>query len=207
MNPPPMPPIPEPAIIAARGYILRVRPASRSNYSELKRLSPSVIVLHCTDGCEGTTKDDDTAAMFAGELKKKRSAHYVVDADSVTRCVPDLMTAWHCGHHGNAIGLGIELCGRASQTRAQWLDAFSLPTLSLAARLCADLCLAYEIPPSVANEVALRAGQPGITTHAYVAKAFPKDTDHTDPGPGFPLASFVAAVARAMQGLPAPNLV
>lgn len=202
MNPPP---IPEPAIVAAFGYQLKIRPASRTNYSDVKRVLPSVIVLHCTDGCEGTTKDDDTAAMFAGPLEKRRSAHYVVDADSITRCVPDLCTAWHSGHHGNAIGIGIELCGRADQTRAQWLDVFSLPTLSLAARLSADLCGAYKIPPVIVNDLALRAGASGITTHAYVSRAW-KESDHYDPGPDFPLTGFVAAVAKAMSTLPGPNV-
>jgi N-acetyl-anhydromuramyl-L-alanine amidase AmpD len=193
---PPPPPPPEPAIVAAAVLPrVKVRPAAVANYSRARR-EPALLVIHCTDGCEGMHQDDTTAAMFGGPLEKRRSAHYVVDADSVTRCVPDMLTAWHAGHHGNALGIGIELCGRANQTRAQWLDPDSLATLALAARLCADLCREHRIPAAAVNEHGLVAGDRGITTHAAVSAAW-RESDHYDPGPGFPLGSFVAAVARA----------
>lgn len=194
--PPPLPVINEPRIVAVSGpLIVKRRPAHASNFSAHPRLSPGIIVLHCTDGHEGFRKDDDVAAMFAGVLEKPRSAHYVVDADSCTRCVPDLMTAYHCGHTGNAAGIGVELCGSALQSRAQWLDATSLATLTIAARLVADLCRGYNILPRVVNDRDLLAGRTGITTHSFVSQAW-KQSSHHDPGPGFPLGAFVMAVRR-----------
>ncbi len=198
----PRPPGPEPRIVAwPRSVWLQPRdvPAHATNYSRTVR-HPTVIVLHATQGHEGVNADTDCAAMFARPFppgEKKRSAHYVADADSVTRCVRDELTAFHCGHHGNAIGIGIELCGRADQTRAQWLDAMSLPMLCIAARLCADLCVTWAIPARVLTAGELVIGLHGLTTHACVSAAW-RETDHTDPGPGFPLDAFVAAVAEAM---------
>jgi len=195
-QPPPLPGTVATIVALPPPIAIKQRLASHRNYSAAVRLTTQAIVLHCTDGCEGASKDDDVAAMFAaGDLAKRRSCHYVVDADSVTRCVPDALTAWHCGKHGNAVAIGIELCGRASQTRAQWLDGFSLPTLQIAARLVADLCAVHGVPPVVLDSEGLRTGRRGITTHASVSAAW-GETTHTDPGEGFPLADFVAAVAK-----------
>lgn len=195
--PPPIPPLPNNPIRAVPGPLAIKRVAAhQSNYSPLPRLQPRRIVLHCTDGHEGYRKDDDVAAMFSRPFEppqKPRSSHYVVDSDSCTRCVPDLMTAWHCGRTGNALSIGIELCGRGNQSRAEWLDSLSLPMLCIAARLVSDLCRMYEIPPLVVNDRGLRAGDPGITTHSFVSSAW-HESDHHDPGPGFPLGSFVMAV-------------
>lgn len=193
--PPPIPSLPnEPKIVAVPGPLtIKRKPAHHTNYSAHPRMSPRFIVVHATDGHEGFRKDDDVAAMFAGPLEKPRSANYVVDTDSVTRCVPDLMTAYHCGKTGNAFGIGVELCGRASQSRAEWLDTLSLPMLCIAARLISDLCRHYSIPPVVANDRDLYAGRGGITTHSFVSLTW-KESSHHDPGPGFPLGSLVMAV-------------
>lgn len=196
MKPPPLPLVTTDGIVAIPGPLALKRvPAHASNFSAHPRLSPTLIVIHATDGCEGARKDDDVAAMFGSPLDKPRSAHYVVDSDSVTRCVPDLMTAWHSGHQGNRLGIGIEFCGRARQSRAEWLDALSLPMLCIGARLIADLCRQYQIPPVVVNNRMLLAGQGGITTHSFVSIAW-KESMHHDPGVGFPLGSLVLAVRR-----------
>jgi N-acetyl-anhydromuramyl-L-alanine amidase AmpD len=198
-NPPPLPTA-APIIVAVAGPLaIRDQIAHASNYSAHTRPSTQALVIHCTDGCEGSGhKDRDVAAMFQDpNLVDHRSAHYVVDADSCTRCVPDAQIAWHARHHGNAATIGIELCGRASQTREQWLDQASLATLQIAARLCADLCAKYRLPPAAVTAVGLVSGARGITTHAYVSEAW-KQSTHYDPGPGFPFVAFVAAVGRAM---------
>lgn len=172
--------------------------AHASNYSRAQRAVTQAITIHCTDGHEGFRDDDNAAAMFADpNLSPHRSAHYVVDADSVTRCVPDMLTAYHCGHTGNVRTIGVELCGRANQTREQWLDGPSLATLSIAARLVAYLCSVHRVPATVVNDLGLQSGNRGITTHAFVSAAW-HESDHTDPGIGFPLSSFVVAVAKAM---------
>ena len=202
----PPPPPDEPVIVAASGpLIIKHRPASAANYARTRQ-SPRRIVLHCTDGHEGVRKDDDVAALFAKpDLHPRRSAHYVVDTDSVTMCVPEAFVAWHCGRSGNSESIGIELCGRAAQTRAEWLDAMSLPMLNLAARLVAEICVRRAIPCRVVNAQGLVAGASGITTHEYVRDAW-HETRHYDPGPHFPLAAFVRAAAAAVATIAAPPL-
>jgi N-acetyl-anhydromuramyl-L-alanine amidase AmpD len=197
MKPPPIP-APEPAIVAATGPLtIKARPAAVTNYARVRQI-PRRIIIHCTDGHEGFKKDDDVAAMFADPaLRPKRSAHYIVDTDSVTQSVPDIFRAYHCGPTGNLASIGVELCGRASQSRREWFDAMSLPMLQLAARLVAELCRRHSIPCVVVGPRGLVLGEAGITTHSYVADAW-HETKHHDPGPGFPLAAFVRAAAAAM---------
>jgi N-acetyl-anhydromuramyl-L-alanine amidase AmpD len=195
---PPARPSP-PAIVAvpAGSVLVKLRTAHPSNYSRRLRPRTQAIALHATDGHEGTRKDDDVAAMFAGPLAKPRSCTWVVDADSITRCVPPVMTAWHCGHTGNARCEGVELCGLAKQSRAEWFDEMSLRTLCIAARLVAMRCTEYEIDPVFVNAEQLRNGYRGITTHAEISLAW-HESDHDDPGPHFPMDEFIAAVRAAL---------
>lgn len=200
-RPPPLPLLEvPPLIVAAPALQIRRIPASPRNYGHVERV-PRLIVVHCTDGHEGPSKDGDVAAMFTDpELKPRRSSHYVVDTDSVTQCVPDNLEAWHCGRTGNHRGIGIELCGLASQSYAQWHDSNSLPMLQIAARLIAELCKRHNIPAVYLSSPDLKADRPGITTHSSVSLAW-GESNHTDPGPGFPMVKLVSAV-RVALGLP-----
>lgn len=189
------PPPPRPPLSAAPGpLMIRTVLAHASNFSHVRRV-PTLIVIHATHGAEGDDKDE-TGALAITRPNAGKSWHYMIDANSITRSVPDELTAWHARRHGNRIGIGVELCGSADQTTEQWYDRASLPTLQLAARLCADLCLRWQIPPVFQDQRGLIAGRPGITTHAMVSAAW-KESDHYDPGLGFPLGAFVDAVARA----------
>lgn len=164
-----------------------------------RRAATQWIVLHCTDGHEGKRKAEDGALEHAripprSQGGKPRSVHWWVDTDSIVQSVPIECEAWHAGRNANMYGEGIELCGRASQTREQWLDALSLPMLQLAARLVRTRADALGLPLRLVTGPELRAHMPGITTHREITRAFPNDTTHTDPGAGFPLAEFLAAV-------------
>lgn len=202
---PPPPPSPTPTIVAARELLITKVPAHLSNYSRVVR-TPVMVVVHATDGCEGTHCDMDGALEIAHELPqgKKRSFHYIVDADSAANCVDDTYTAFHCRHRGNAIGLGVELCGRAKQSRAEWCDPVSLATLQNGAYIVAMLCVRWNIPAILLDAAALRSGnEHGITTHAAISEAW-HESNHTDPGPHFPLLEFVHAVRMAMGVSKAP---
>jgi N-acetyl-anhydromuramyl-L-alanine amidase AmpD len=173
-------------------------PAHEHNYSRLHRARTDFIVIHATHGAEGPRAAEDGAAEFQHPLKPPRSCHYFVDSNSVARSIAPQLTAWHCGHTGNARGIGVEICGRSDQSRAQWYDAQSLPTLQLAARLVASLCFDFDVPSMLLDAPGLRLGLRGITTHAAVALAW-GETDHTDPGHGFPLEEFRTAVALHLR--------
>lgn len=191
--------VPEPVIVAApMPRLVRKRFAHVSNYSQVRRRKTLFIVVHATDGHEGPRKDDDVAAMFAKPLPpgSARSCTWVVDTDSFTQCVPDGCTAWHCGRTANRISEGIEFCGRANQSRAQWFDALSFPMLCLGARLIAWRAKVLGLPIDFIDADGLRAGQSGITTHAEVSKAW-RESKHTDPGPHFPISELLSAARRA----------
>jgi len=206
VKPPPPLPAAERMIIAAASIELATVPASLKNYSRTVR-HPTLIALHATDGHEGLNKDRDVARMFQDPaLSPKRSCQWVCDSNSATLCVGEQFTAWHCGPRGNRLAIGVELCGRANQTRAQWLDELSHPMLCIAARLVADRCHVWGIPPRLVGVDELRAtSKPtGITTHALISEAW-RESNHTDPGPHFPLTEFITAVAEAVA-LMAPPL-
>jgi len=185
-----------PVVLVPPKYTTRIRWADPVNYSRMRR-NPTLIVLHSTEGGEGDGATDDNVAAGIAKPKpagKRTSFHAVVDGDSVTLCVPYMLTAWHAGHTANLIGIGVEICGRASQTRDQWLDDVSARTLGIAARLVAELCVEFRIPTTYLDAVALNAGVPrGITMHRDVSAAW-RESTHTDPGPGFPIAEFITAV-------------
>lgn len=181
----PVPVLPRPRFVEAKWY----RHTTRRN--------PAIwIVLHCTHGAEGVRAAEDGAAELAKlpDNARKRSVHWFVDTDSIVQCVPTECEAWHAGMTANRYGEGIELCGRADQTREQWMDAASLPMLAIAARLVRERADKLAIPLRFITATQVRARMPGITTHAEISRAFPADTTHSDPGPAFPLAEFMAAV-------------
>jgi N-acetyl-anhydromuramyl-L-alanine amidase AmpD len=123
----------------------------------------------------------------------RASSHYCGDSDEIVQCVAEPDVAW--GAPGaNKTGIHIELAGYASQTPAQWDDPYSAAMLGRAVDLVVDICRRWQIPPVLAGPSLLRAGEPGITTHAFVTRAFGLST-HTDPGPHFPLDSFIRRVA------------
>jgi N-acetyl-anhydromuramyl-L-alanine amidase AmpD len=170
-------------------------------FSRASRAPSSIrlIVIHATDGSEGLLKAEDCAARFAGEDSPKASAHYAVDANSVVQCVLDTDVAWHAPG-ANHNGIGIELCGRAKQTRAEWLDEISHPTLCIGAGLTARLCKRFNLPVRFVPREGLINKMTGITTHFEVSRAFKKST-HTDPGPGFPMDWFLQQVQIAYDML------
>jgi len=155
-------------------------------------VAKNLVVLHSMEATEASTTAENVAAWFAGKrgAAPRTSAHYCVDADSVICCVPPERIAWHApGVNGR--GIGVELAGYARQSRAQWLDDYSLRMLLLAAELTAYLCERFGIPTAFIGAEHIKRGAPGITTHAEVTKAFPEKGTHWDPGPHFPVSDFL----------------
>jgi N-acetyl-anhydromuramyl-L-alanine amidase AmpD len=177
--------------------MVAVIPCHAANYSALKRVQTHGVVMHATCGSEGAHSAKNAAAGFAQPVQPPRSAHYFVDSESIVLSVPPMYTAWHAGHMANSRFIGIELCGRADQTADQWHDKASAATLVLAAQLVAALLREFRVPAVILDPVGLRLALRGIATHAAVSAAW-RETNHTDPGPGFPLRDFRAAVAASM---------
>jgi len=172
-----------------------------------ERTQVDFVTLHVTVNQEGKGVARAVGKYFASKMLDAKgkprpgSAHYVIDCDDVVQCVREKHVAFHAGTTANARGIGVELVGMPNQTVAQWHDKYSSDELELAEDLVARLCARWQIPPVFVDAQNLRAGGRGITTHLEVTNAW-HESDHVDPGPNFPIAEFVAAVARRM-GWPA----
>lgn len=150
---------------------------------------------------EKATTAEDCAAMFR-TMSRQASAHVCVDNDTVVRCVDDDDTAW-AAPGGNADGLQLELAGFMRQTREQWLDAYGLAMLDLAAGVCAGWCKKYSIPIKRLTRAELKAGRKGFTGHADISAVY-RRSDHTDPGSGFPWDHLLALVHEKLSPVGAP---
>jgi hypothetical protein len=128
-------------------------------------------------------------------------SHNCVDVDSVVQCVKEEDTAYHAPPNSHSIG--IEHAGYASQTARDWADDYSEKMLTVSAALTADICRRYGIPVEYIDSGGLLAGKRGITTHAQVSKAW-RQSDHTDPGPNFPIIHYIDLV-RGSAPTPVPG--
>lgn len=155
-----------------------------------------LIVIHTMESPEKPDTAEAVAAWFAGSTAPQASPHYCIDADSIVQCVRLDDVAW-CAPGANSNGIHLEHAGRAAQTLADWSDPYSTAMLQLSAELTADLCKRFSIPATFLDAAALQRGERGITTHAEVSKAFPKNSSgHWDPGPNFPMLKYIAQVKR-----------
>jgi hypothetical protein len=177
-----------------------------ASYTKGRTRPVQIIAIHATHGSEG-----DLSAENGVSWDKRRtdgtSCHIFVDSNSALREVPDTDRAHHARYHGNQIALGIEICGRADQSAAQWDDAVSRATLRNAANVAAQLCQIHKIPVRRLSVSETRAAyynaagsRPfGLAGHIDITKAFPEDDgDHTDPGTYFPWARFLAMVTEEL---------
>ena len=147
-----------------------------------------LLVVHT---CEILEKGDtaELIAAFFSKGSKQVSAHYCVDADSVVQCVKDHDVAY-AAPGGNHDGLQFELAGFAAQNSLQWADAYSNKMLDRLAVLLRAKAAEHNIPLVYLNDAGVRAGKSGITTHAVISRVY-KKSNHTDPGPWFPMGELI----------------
>jgi len=156
------------------------------------------IVLHSTEG--DTAKG---AAEYFTHPESGGSANLVVDDTVCYRCLGDNVIPWGAPPL-NTHGFHIEQAGCAKWTRAEWMAHEA--TIDRAAFKAALRVKWYTIPPRLLDVAALKAdyghaeshGLPpggGITTHAVISKAFGL-SDHSDPGPNYPLDVFMAHLEK-----------
>ena len=161
------------------------------------RASPiEVLVIHAMEADEKPETAEAVARWFAGPDAPQASAHYCIDVDSVVQCVRDEDVAWHAPG-ANHNGLGFEHAGYSRQTTADWDDAYSHALLWRSARLLASKCAQYDLPAIWLSPDDLRAGRHGITSHLNVTLAFHR-SDHTDPGPNFPVDRYMTWIRRVL---------
>lgn len=160
---------------------------------------PTVIFIHTTEGSEGRTSAEDGAAYDARRTDGT-STHFFVDQDSTIQCVLTTDESHATRTHGNDVGISIEVCGKAAQSKAQWADAASAGAIEQAAQLGVALRKKYgkaHFPLVNLTPAQLRAGQHGFAEHKDATLAWPEDHGtHTDPGPNFPWDKMFARITQ-----------
>lgn len=147
------------------------------------------LVLHVPQFPERPDAAEALARYFQrGE--RKASTHYVVDDTEIVQCVHDDDVAFGAAS-ANRHGLHWEMVGFAEQTPDQWDDDYSQKVIARTAAHVGEKAAQYGIPLRFVDAAGLRRGEPGITTHYEVNRAWPS-TGHTDPGRHFPIARFLA---------------
>ena len=171
------------------------------NYTPGRKKPIRLIVIHTEE-----SQEIEGSAKRVGLWLKGRSdasAHITVDDKGWFQVVNDSDTAW--GAPGaNQDGLHAELAGQASQTPAQWADAYSTAMLSVLAKKVALWCHTYHIPAVHLTPAQVADGKTrGICGHIDVTKAFPLLAkmygSHSDPGVNFPWTSFLANVQKELS--------
>lgn len=175
-------------------------------YSSARTAPPWIVTIHTG---EGILSRADMARFL--DDNSGASAHAAGDAGGVDApLVPYDRAAWTAGYTANNAGLHIELCAFAMLTREQWLSETDVTIyvpflkanrtirsprsmLRYAAGWTAELCDRYGIPKRKVGAADLRAGRGGICGHADTTAAW-GETDHTDPGTGFPWDVFISMV-------------
>ena len=163
-------------------------------YKQVENRQIHKLVIHSMEAPEKGDTAEAVAHYFA-TLDRPASAHYCVDDNSI---VQTCQCAWvaYGAPGANHDGVHIELAGYARQTAEEWADPFSLAMLKLAAELCAKILVPRFEVPVLYLSAPMMAAKPdarGFTMHRDVSAAFHKST-HTDPGPAFPIADFLALV-------------
>ena len=167
--------------------------------------SPSLLVLHSMEAPEkGDTAE--SCARYFQTIKKPASAHLCIDNNSVVQSVPfNRKAAGAAGNNANDKGIHFEHAGYARQTPADWDDPYSKQMLALSCLAAADVCKTYNIPAVRLSQADIRNGRAGICQHLDITYAYSVVGGHTDPGPGFPMNTYVATVLYLLNTPPDPE--
>lgn len=162
------------------------------------KYKPRLIVIHTMETPESMGRAKQVWSWFAGKTSPKSSAHYMTDNQSVYQSVKETDTAWAVNDWGlNRESISIELSGEASQSKADWADAYSTAELNLVAQLSADIANRWKIPIVKLTPADILAGKSGFCGHVDITVAKQVKGGHGDPGKNFPWESFLATVSHS----------
>jgi hypothetical protein len=152
------------------------------------------LIIHAT----ASNGDAEGEAIHAKTRPDLTSSHYYVDADSVVQSLNTDAGANHVGSwQGNQRYISWEFCGWPKWSAQTWHQEIDFPA---AARQMARDCAHWDIPAKRLSVEGLRDMRRGIGTHLDAGKAW-GGTDHTDPGPGFPVAYLIDLIHEELNGM------
>lgn len=123
----------------------------------------------------------------------------LVGLTKTLRANDDDYNPWAAGYTANRRGLHVSALAYAADSRAAWMSRPG--QLGLIADVLADWCTRYGIPPVKLTAAEIRAGKRGICGHGDTSAAW-GETDHTDPGTGFPWDYVIDLVLKKTTGTP-----
>lgn len=157
--------------------------------------TPKWVVIHNTSNARLASAEAE--ASYATHRPDSVSSHYYCDRDSLVHSLRTSDTAFHAGGNpGNPYGIAYEVTGQNGLSRDWWLANVAWDLL---ARQVGRDCLKYAIPVRYVTAAGLARGDKGITTHNDCRLAW-GGTDHTDPGPGWPMDHLLALVRAHLEG-------
>ncbi|MCH6196895.1 N-acetylmuramoyl-L-alanine amidase [Corynebacterium mastitidis] len=143
-------------------------------------------------------RGDDLESRADWQNSSKTGSYTIlVGTKRTLRANDDDYAPWAAGYTANRRGLHLSFLAYALSRRGDWLAADH--QLELGAAVVADWCKRYNIPAVKINGADLRAGKRGIGGHGDAAAAW-GETDHSDPGAGFPWDVFIQKVQRHISG-------
>lgn len=159
-------------------------------------------VIHTAEAPLPKSAAEAVGRYFEGK-NARGSTTFGVDVDSTQRYLSDLVVPWGAPPL-NTSGLHVECAGRAAYDRKQWLSEYA-PMFRRLGWLIASSCKKYGIPmvllgKSQLKKLGTKPKKGGITTHNAVSEAW-GESDHWDPGKGFPLDVTMAWVEWYAQPL------
>lgn len=163
---------------------------------------PTSICLHVPVTPEWSGAAEAVATYLSKPRRDKAGIHFTVDNDSDVMCAdPRYETVPHC-YRPSSWSIGIEIAGTV-QSAADWADDFSTAALARAARLCAALCLIFDIPPKLLSPLEVAGRARGIFDHQTATTAcrfmgWPQDGHH-DVGDEFPWDWFLTTVEAELS--------
>lgn len=143
----------------------------------------------------GSNPPHKYGSSYHALTKNNAAAEYdqVLDADKGPFAAPPLnKTWWH-----------ICIPGYARQTRDEWLNDSSRQGILAVAEFIVDKAKVDGFPLERVNASDLKAGKGGYCAHADVSQAWDQ-TNHTDPGNGFPWDVLAADIAALVTVTPPP---
>lgn len=169
----------------------------RNDYTDVDGMHYG-IAIHNTSN----VASDVAEASYADHRPDGTSAHFYVDADSVTQSLDTNARAGHAGsRQGNDNAIAFELTGTNDRSRQWWLDNIAWGKLGEVIAYILRNDPDYQGFQVRRALVAEMRGNPRVRAfygHDDMRRAW-GGTDHTDPGPGFPWDRLFAAVNAALS--------